>query len=53
MKQLYENHIDIALLNEIMLTNKNSVYIKGYKIFRADGRGRKGVAILINKNMKG
>ena len=52
VKQLFENQIDIALLNETMLTEKNSVFIKGYKIFRSDGKGRKGVAILINKSLK-
>ena len=35
-----------------MLTEKNSVFIRGYKIFRSDGKGRKGVAILINKSLK-
>ena len=52
VQQLYENQIDIALLNETMLTNDNSVFIKGYKIFRSDGKGRKGVAILVNKTLK-
>ena len=52
VQQLYENQIDIALLNETMLTNDNSVFIKGYKIFRSDGKGRKGVAILVNKILK-
>ena len=52
VQQLFENQIDIALLNETMLTEKNSVFIKGYKIFRSDGKGRKGVAILINKSLK-
>ena len=52
VQQLFEKQIDIALLNETMLTEKNSVFIRGYKIFRSDGKGRKGVAILINKSLK-
>ena len=52
IQQLYENNIDIALLNETMLTQSNSFYIKGYKIYRADAKFRKGVAILISKSLK-
>ena len=49
---LYEEDIHIALLQETHLTNKEKMYIKGYKIFRSDGiNHRKGVATLISTTL--
>ena len=43
------NDIDIALLQETFLIEKDKLYIDGYKIYRADNQiRRKGVAILIS-----
>ena len=47
IQQLYEN-IDIAILNETMLTHNHKLYIKNFRIYRADANFRKGVAILIS-----
>ena len=51
VQQLYENQADVALLNETMLTDKNSVFIRYYKIFRADKKETKGVATFIIKHL--
>ena len=48
IQQLYENQIDIAILNETMLTHNHKLYIKNFRIYRADANFRKGVAILIS-----
>lgn len=43
---------DIALLQETFLLEKDQLYIKGFRIFRADGPTRsKGVALLISTEL--
>ena len=49
IQQIYENNIDIAMLQETMLTNE--FYIKNYKIYRSNATSRKGVSILISKSL--
>ena len=40
IQQLYNNNIDIALINETMLNKSDKLYIRGYKIYRADAATR-------------
>ena len=51
IQQMYNNNIDIALINETMLNKSDKLYIKGYKVYRADAKTRKGVAILISNRI--
>ena len=49
---LYEENIHIALLQETHYKTKETMYIKGFKIFRSDRHNyRKGVATLIATNL--
>ena len=49
---LYEENIQIALLQETMFQEKNKLFIKGFKIYRADSPiNRRGVAILIQNQL--
>ena len=53
IEQLYTNNIQICLLQETMLKKSDKLYMKGFKIYRADnGERRKGVAILISNELK-
>ena len=53
IQTLYEQNIQIALLQETMLSEDNKIYIKGFKIYRADApTNRRGVAILISNQLK-
>lgn len=52
IQTLYEENIQIALLQETMLQEKNKLYMKGYKIYRSDATiNRRGVAILISEQL--
>ena len=52
LQKLYDANIQIAFLQETMLTPAIQVYLKGYKIFRADSNnGRRGVAILVSNTI--
>ena len=51
IQQLYENHIDIAMLQETMLTKNDKFYIKNYKIYRSNATTRKGVSIIISNTL--
>ena len=52
VQMLYEENIQIALLQETMLQEKNKLFIKGFKIYRADSPiNRRGVAILISNQL--
>ena len=49
---LYEKNIQICLLQETMLKQGDKMYLKGFKIYRADSDiRRKGVAILISNEL--
>ena len=53
IEQLYTNNIQICLLQETMLKKSDKLYMKGFKIYRADNsERRKGVAILISNELK-
>ena len=53
IQQLYTNNIQICLLQETMLKKSDKLYMKGFKIYRADNsERRKGVAILISNELK-
>ena len=51
IQQIYENNIDIAMLQEPLLTNEDKFYIKNYKIYRSNSTSRKGVSILISNSL--
>ena len=52
IQTLYEENIQIALLQETMLQEKHKLFIKGFKIYRADSQiNRRGVAILISNQL--
>ena len=52
LQKLYDANIQVALLQETMLTPSIQVYLKGYKIIRADSdTGRRGVAIIIRNTL--
>ena len=51
IQQIYENKIDIALIQETMLKENDAFYIKNYRIFRANSKFRRGVAIIISKQL--
>ena len=52
VQMLYEENIQIALLQETMLQEKNKLFIKGFKIYRADSPiNRRGIAILISNQL--
>ena len=51
MQQLREKNIDIALIQETMLKENDTFYIKNYKIFRANSNFRRGVSIIISKQL--
>ena len=51
IQRLYENHIDIAMLQETMLTKDDKFYIKNYKIYRSNAITRKGVSIIISNTL--
>ena len=49
---LYEKNIQICLLQETMLKKEDKMYLKGFKIYRADNDvRRKGVAVLISNEL--
>ena len=48
---LYENSIDIAMLQETMLTKEDKFFIKGYRIYRANAKSRKGVEIIVSNQI--
>ena len=53
LEQLYTNDIQLCLLQETMLKKTDKLYMKGYKIYRADNsERRKGVAFLISNELK-
>lgn len=48
------NHIDIALISETHLTQKDYVTVSGYKLYSTNhpsGKGRGGTAVLIKENI--
>ena len=51
IQQMYNNNIDIALINETMLNKSDKIYIKGYKVYRVYAKTRKGVTILISNRI--
>ena len=38
IQQIYENHINIALLQETMLKENDKFYIKNYMFYRANAK---------------
>ena len=53
LEQLYTNNIQLCLLQETMLKRSDKMYMKGYRIYRADNsERRKGVAILVSDELK-
>ena len=48
---LYENNKEIAMLQETMLASENKFFIKGYKIYKASAKSRKGVAIIVSNQI--
>ena len=53
IEKMLEEEIDIACIQETYLSNTDQLWIKGYRIFRANNTSRlRGVAILIRKTLQ-
>lgn len=50
---LTRNEVHIALIQETFLIKEDPLYIRGWRIFRADGMNRrKGVCIMVRADMQ-